>query len=269
MRYIVLGPEGTFTDLAYQKLKTNDFAVIYVDTIEQVFKHMTADDYGILPIENTLEGYIQPTLDGILKHRLHIIDQIELPIAFTLIGNVRSKQDIVQLYVQFATKGQCSNLIESLDHATINITENNVMGYERIKLNMRGEAALVPTHMLQKNDSVILMDAADSRDNKTRFVLISHQSEHIKSDHYRISLSVTPIKDRPGLLYDILGVFKQANINLISIMSRPTKTKMGNYHFFIDLLANDAHLDKIINVIQSIEGNFKVIIYGIYPHISS
>src|SRR5690554_5812835 len=70
MRHIVLGPEGTFTDLAYQKLKTNDFAGIYVDTIEQVFRHRTADDYGILPIENTLEGYIQPTLDGILKHRL-------------------------------------------------------------------------------------------------------------------------------------------------------------------------------------------------------
>jgi prephenate dehydratase len=84
----------------------------------------------------------------------------------------------------------------------------------------------------------------------------------------RVSLVITPINDRPGLLYDLLGVFKKHDINLTSIMSRPTKSKMGHYHFFIDLIAKDIEIKTILQVIELLQSEGEIFIYGIYPHLS-
>jgi len=41
--------------------------------------------------------------------------------------------------------------------------------------------------------------------------------------------------DRPGLLAEILTSFSSRNINLTSIISRPTRVEFGRYNFFIDI----------------------------------
>ncbi len=266
MKYIVLGPEGTFTDLAFQHFKSDQDQVTYEDSIEKVLRHLEQHDYAIIPIENTLEGYIQPSLDGLIKHRLYVIDQVQLAIDFSLIGHSTSLQDIKNLYVQFAAKGQCQKLIETLDHVKIHVTDNNITGYLQMKKQHVGDAAIIPSHMVNESDQVIYHHVADTSDNWTRFILVGKKEEYHLTKDMRISLVVTPKKDRPGLLYDLLGVFKKRNINLTSIMSRPTKSKMGHYHFYIDLIAKDMQIDHILHVIDTLKNEGEVFIYGIYPH---
>ncbi len=266
MKYAVLGPEGTFTDLAFHHFQKEYDQVFYYESIEKVFKHLKDNDYAIVPIENTLEGYIQPTLDGLIKYHYYIIDQVQLSIDFTLIGHTESMDDIKKLYVQFATKGQCQNLIETLDHVDIHVTDNNVEGYLQMKNHRDGDAAIIPTHMLDKNHVVIKKHVSDMKDNRTRFIMIGKTQTYLPAKDMRISLVITPKQDRPGLLYDLLGVFKNHEINLTSIMSRPTKSKMGHYHFFMDLLAKDIHVDRILHVIHSLDNEGEVFIYGVYPH---
>lgn len=266
MKYVVLGPEGTFSDLAYQSFKQEHDCVFYEDSIEKVLKKLSDVDYAVVPIENTLEGYIQPTLDGIIKYRYHIIDQVNLAIDFSLLGYLTSTNEIKRLFVQFAAKGQCQHVIESLENVDIQITDNNTQGYTQLKKKILGDAAIVPTHLIKHDDIVIRHHVSDSQDNWTRFILVAKKQDTRIHKDMRISLVITPKNDRPGLLYDLLGVFKNHNINLTSIMSRPTKSKMGHYHFFIDLISKDNDMNTISNAIDTLNDEGDIFIYGIYPH---
>ncbi|RJX25554.1 MAG: ACT domain-containing protein [Acholeplasma sp.] len=268
MNYVVLGPQGTFSDLAYQHFQQEGDTVIYEDSIEKVFKRLGEKDYAIVPIENTLEGYIQTTLDGLIKYRYMIINQMKLAIDFSLISHTPSVHEIKRIFVQFAAKGQCQKLLESFENISIHITDNNTQSYHLMKNNCVGDAAIVPTHMVKADDVLIRHHVADSRDNWTRFILVGRKQPFYHAKDMRVSLVITPINDRPGLLYDLLGVFKKHDINLTSIMSRPTKSKMGHYHFFIDLIAKDIEIKTILQVIELLQSEGEIFIYGIYPHLS-
>lgn len=58
---------------------------------------------------------------------------------------------------------------------------------------------------------------------------------------YKTSLIIDLKKDQPGGLYQVLGLFARENINLTRIESRPSKTALGKYLFFIDCEASTNH----------------------------
>ena len=60
-----LGPEGTFTHQAATRLAAPGQGVIPLDTIESVYAAVQdgAALNGVVPIENSVEGYVVPSLD--------------------------------------------------------------------------------------------------------------------------------------------------------------------------------------------------------------
>jgi prephenate dehydratase len=265
LNYIVLGPEGTFTDLAFQKIKSKNDQATYLSSIEDVLSTVKNDELGIVPIENTLDGYIQPSLDGIFKNNLLIIDEINLPIAFSLIGNISSLEKVKRLYVQFATKGQCLDLIKKMSKSAIILTESNTSSYEAIKGNAFGDAAIVPSHLVNDDKPCFLRNVADTQDNQTRFVIVSKKQIILPSKSYRVTFIVTPVIDRPGLLYDILSTFKKNNINLTSILSRPTREHMGNYHFFLEIILSENKRDYVISILSKPNDAYSIQVIGVCP----
>ncbi|MFW5746411.1 MAG: ACT domain-containing protein [Nanoarchaeota archaeon] len=77
--------------------------------------------------------------------------------------------------------------------------------------------------------------------NTTAFLYISKDTLSQKGSH--TSMFITTHEDRPGLLFEILAVFKIKNINMSKIESIPTGEKMGNYHFFIEIDGNQEASD--------------------------
>lgn len=79
----------------------------YYPTIDEVFNAVCNDDgtgvcdIGIVPIENTLDGYVQRTLDLLLEKQVGILDEHMVPVQFALVANSHSVEDISTLYVQF------------------------------------------------------------------------------------------------------------------------------------------------------------------------
>ena len=69
------------------------------------------------------------------------------------------------------------------------------------------------------------------------------------------------------MLFNILKQFAEKNINIVSIISRPTKKSMGKYNFFIELAAKIEEKDLIIETIDKINEEFNVKILGIYSKI--
>lgn len=295
IKMAVLGPKGTFSDKAYIEYKKyynsnidNDRIIepIYCPTIDEVFEQVCPEngeagcDMGIVPIENTLDGYVLRTLDLLNEKNTWIMDENMVEVQFSLVGNVSSLEEINKLYVQFKTNGQCRKFINSLKDIQIITTESNMDSYYKIGDN-QGEAAIVPRHIAMEEDKYFVVDGVtDAKVNFTRFVVfkkynrklsavetLEYKLKHatfMEDRKIRIPVYIIPKVDRPGLLYSILREFYEKQINLISIMSRPTKQEMGTYNFYIEIDGLYNSIEDIFLALSNIEKSNDVKILGAY-----
>ena len=147
MRISVLGPEGTFSDSAAKKYIESagiDAEIVYCPTIDEAFEEVgNGCDIAIVPIENTLDGYVQRTLDLLLELPVHIQTEVTIPVRFSLVANADKKEDINRLFVQFKSAGQCRGFVSSLNLEGVVTTESNMISYyEAEKGNERCKLAL-------------------------------------------------------------------------------------------------------------------------------
>lgn len=230
----VLGPNGTFCELAFNKFNINNlYEPIFYNSIEETYKSINNDtDYAIIPLENILNGYIQQSLDLLIDTKCKIIEEIYIPVKFSLVTNSSNLKEIENIYVQFEAKKQCIKFLNQFKNINYIITESNT---SINKLINKKDAAIIPFHINTKAKTRI-DNIEDIENNKTRFIVLS--KKNIDLNHNEILKSsiwiITKNFDKPGLLYNILGLF--SNIDLISIISRPTKKEFGKYNFFIELI---------------------------------
>ncbi len=267
----VLGPEHTYSDEAchlYEKKTNQIYEHIYASNIREVMKLIDQIGMGILPIENTLEGYIGQHIDLLLEFGFSIDSEVILDISFSLISRVDLK-DVKVIYVQYATKNQCLKFLNQYKDIDIIITDSNVVSYQ-MYLNDSNSAAIVPNHLV-KDEKVVINDVADLMINHTRFLILKKIDKKFnlyrKDKDIKATLVITPLDDRPGLLYDILKVFSNKNINLISIMSRPTKKEIGTYHFLIELEAKLEQQTYIQKVFDQLKNTYNLEVIGLYQSI--
>jgi prephenate dehydratase len=262
----ILGPVGTFSELAFLKYTQTDRAeAVYYHSIEATFDALDECDMAIVPLENTLDGFVQSTLDLLFERDLSIIDEVVVPVQFAFLGNVERIEDVKRLYVQFVAQGQCAKFLRSLPASTIiQGTDSNMESHRLVKHGRKGDGAIVPAHQCDSYDGLVLLPVTDAVHNATRFVVLAKAPRQATTNIVRISMVVSPVNDRPGLLYDILGIFKFHEVNLSAIMSRPTKTAMGRYHFYLEMKSDRASLNTIHSVIDRIQGDYQKKILGIY-----
>lgn len=235
----VLGPEGTFSDSAarqYADASSKESEIVYYPTIDHVVHAVDINEcnVGIVPIENTLDGYVQRTLDMLLESEVKICREITIPVKFSLLLKGNDISDLKRLYVQFKASGQCRHYIDTFKSLEVVTTQSNMESYEKIK--DFGDAAVVPYHIaLNENKLFKVCDITDSDNNVTRFAVISKQNIEQGEKNTKIPLYIMPQTDRPGLLSDALKIFAEHNINLASIMSRPQRTTLGHYNFYLEL----------------------------------
>lgn len=288
VKVAVLGPKGTFSDIAFLEYRQlmpehadKEFRAeaSYYPTIDEVFNAVCDEngevqcDMGIVPLENTLDGYVQRTLDLLLEKQVRIIGEHMVPVQFSLVANAKRTEDIDTLYVQFKANGQCRKFINSLDHVKIITTESNMESYYKLE-DVAGRAAIVPSHVAieEKNDNsnrMVMEGVTDAQNNHTRFVVLKRDNK-VSFDRYsvkekiRIPVYIMPKSDRPGLLYEILKEFYDKQINLISIMSRPTKQELGTYNFYIEIDAYASKTCAIKEALANINKYNDIKILGVY-----
>jgi len=266
MKIATLGPKGTFSHEAL--LKRNKKAeIIFKNTVWDIFESVEANevDEGIVPLENSVSGTVGLTLDALMEFDLSIIAEIILPIKHNLVGHDGVK-DIKTLYVHPATYEQCEKFIrKTLPNVKIIQTSSNAASAEIITQKKdKTKAAIVPKEAIEIYKlKAIKKDIQDNKFNVTRFVVINKR-EAKKTSRDRISIAIYPQVDKPGLLYNLLGEFAKRNINLTKIESRPSKGKLGDYIFFIDMQGSKED-KKIREAFKVIEEDFFLKILGSYP----
>lgn len=264
LKIAYFGPPGTFTEEAALTLKGEHMAF---NTISEVFQAVDDGeaDCGVVPIENSIEGSVGITLD-LLTHDydLKIKGEIILPISHNLLINPDAEMgDIGIVYSHSQALSQCRKFIEDLNVEMRSVTSTSKAA--ELIVGEKNSAAISTSRAADINGlKIVARDVQDYKNNLTRFVIINRK-DHEKTGKDKTSIVFSLSEDRPGGLYEILGIFADYNINLTKIESRPSKEKLGRYIFFIDFEGHrgDQMIRNIINMIKPKVGYIKI--FGSYP----
>lgn len=260
-----LGPEATFTHLAALKRFGSQVKYAPCDNITDVFTEVEkgAADYGVVPIENSIEGAVSHTLDMFVDSDLKICAQIVLDVSHNLLAGC-PKAKIKRVYSNPQVFGQCRIwLQENLPYADkIEVSSTTRAAQIAAKEKYSACIASLLAAKVYKL-RVIASDIEDSPHNITRFLVIG-KSATGSTGHDKTSVLFS-IKDRVGALHDMLLPFKKHRINLTKIESRPSKRKAWDYYFFVDL---EGHKDNpvVTKALSELEAKCKFMkVLGSYP----
>ena len=187
MKIRILGPKGTYSDIALDKYLENKNINVereYCPSILQTIKNIVSEEYAILPFENTLDGFVVESLDRIIEEELQILGQVKLSIDFCFVSNCNI-EDVKDCYVQFKTYGQCLNFISEHNFNYLK-TDSNVQSKELFDEALNNSSAIIPYHLLKNtNYKTNVLHIADSKNNETRFFIVKKGKEKIeKCDNY-------------------------------------------------------------------------------------
>ena len=256
----VLGPAGTFCDMAFNKynnIVNNEYMPVYYPSIKKTIEAI--DDVGIalLPFENSLDGYVVETVDKLIKSNYHILCDLEQKIEFAFVSNAKKIEDIKNVFVQFKAKGECIDFLTSQNNFNLIMTETNMESFNRLIESDNTYGAIIPLNKVSdSNFNIVINNVDDKENNYTRFIVVSKTNNNYISNNIKYSLSVLrKSNDKPGLLFGILKSFNDYKVNLTAILSRPTKEALGHYNFYIEISAKKEEIENINKCIKELESD--------------
>ncbi|WP_126416335.1 prephenate dehydratase [Trueperella bialowiezensis] len=244
LRFAFLGPRGTFTQQALNQIATEEEAIHIpaLDAPRAIKMVRNGDaDYAVVPIENSVEGGINATLDTLAADSdLLIYAEVLVPVAFTLaVRPGTTLADITHISTHHAAWTQCRNWLgehlpevvhlpaASTAAGAAGLAEEGDPGYQATLVS----ALACEQYELEALESGV----ADNPDAVTRFVLIGKVGklpERTGSD--KTTLMVQLATDEAGALLNMLEQFSARGVNLSRIESRPVGDSLGRYAFSID-----------------------------------
>ncbi len=265
LKIAYMGPEASFSNLAALKRFGSQVDYVACGSISDVFLEVERDtaDYGVVPVENSIEGAVTHTLDMLVDADLKICSQIILDVAHNLLANC-PKNKIKRVYSNPQVLGQCRIwLQENLPHVE-QIEVSSTTRASQIAAKEKNSAAIASILAGEVYKlKVVARDIEDSLHNITRFFVVG-KTEAGKTGHDKTSILFS-IKDKVGALHDMLIPFKKYKINLTKIESRPSKKRAWDYYFFMDLEGHKQE-PRIQKALQELESKCKFLkILGSYP----
>jgi chorismate mutase/prephenate dehydratase len=236
-----LGPETTFSHQAAVKQFGHSAVFLPRNSINAIFAAVEKGvaDYGMAPIENSIEGVVTPTIDGFFDSPLLINDEIKLEIHLYLLSKSKSVDAIRKVYSHPQPLAQCRNwLLRNLPHAELIPSASTAAA--AIQASKEPKSAAVAGLLAAEHYKleVLASRIEDRKENHTRFLIVGKERAK-KAKHNKTSVMFS-IKDEAGSLLRALQLFAKRKINLTKIQSRPLPNRPWEYLFFIDL---EGHLD--------------------------
>ncbi len=261
-----LGPEGTYTHLAALKHFGGSIHGTPVTTIEEVMREVEAGnvDYGVVPVENSLEGGINQTLDALGKSLLKICGEVVLNIHHQLLSRTGDIAAIKCVYAHTHALAQCRHWLAG-NLAGVECTAVSSNGEAARRVRDEPDAAAIAGEVAAEiyQLGVLRRNIEDDPTNTTRFVVLGKKTP-APSGKDLTSLMFTTL-NRPGALYDVLSVLAAAKISLTRIESRPLRQEAWDYIFFVDIEGH-ADIDSVRNVLAQLEDKTSWLkVLGSYP----
>jgi chorismate mutase/prephenate dehydratase len=206
------------------------------ESLEEVFQAVEQDkvQFGIAPIENSLEGSIARTYDLLLESELKVCGELELKVAHCLIARQGATLDSIErIYSHPQALGQCQAFLKHLG-CELTPTYDTAGSVKMIKEKAIADGAAIAGYRAAEiyGMEVLARDIQDNAYNFTRFFILAKEDSP-PTGHDKTSV-VFSVKHKPGALYNFLKDLTDNNINMTKIESRPTRQKPWEYNFYLD-----------------------------------
>jgi prephenate dehydratase len=254
-RIAFLGPEGTFTEAALLKLSASGLVPgnAASDGITPIPTESTPAalaavrsgdaDYACVPIENSIEGAVLPTLDDLaIGTPLQIFAELTLDVSFTIVVRRGTPAADVATVAAFpVAAAQVRHwLATHLPNAQMVPANSNAAAAHDVS-HGRADAGVSTALAAERYGlTVLAADVVDEPNARTRFVLAGQPGpppDRTGADRTSVVLRLDNV---PGALVSAMTEFAIRDIDLTRIESRPTRTELGTYIFFLDCVG---HID--------------------------
>lgn len=266
LRVAVLGPEGTFTEMAALQQFGSSVDIVQNSRIDQVFSAVETGDtnYGVVPVENSTEGIVSETADLLVSTSLYIAGEIYLPIHQALLGSNIDYSEIKKIYSHSQSLSQCRLwLLEHLPGVEIEAVSSNAEAARMASQDSDYAAIAGENAAMQYGLNILASHIEDHKNNTTRFLVLSRE-EVAPSGRDKTSLLMS-CRNEPGSLFKLLQPMHDHGISMLKIESRPSKIKRWEYLFFVDIEGHrhDAQIVRALAEVEAAAGYFRVL--GAYP----
>lgn len=243
-RIAYLGPKGTFCEAALLTMPNwqaaEHVAAVSVQAAIDAVRSGSVE-LALIPIENSVEGSVSITLDELAKGvRLVIVDEVALPVTFTLMGRPGISVEGVRTVASHPhALAQVRDWLDTNLPAVTAIPSLSTAGAAAALLQDPPpfDAAVAPHLAAERYGLPVLAEnIGDTEDATTRFVLVRKPGAiPAPTGADKTTLSLFMRLDEPGALMAILNEFAVRGVNLTRIESRPTRKALGDYFFSVDL----------------------------------
>jgi chorismate mutase/prephenate dehydratase len=268
LKVAFLGPEGTFTQAAVLKHFGSSVRALPLPAIDEVFHEVEGGvaDFGVVPIENSSEGTVNHTLDMFLSSALKICGEVELRINHHLMGKMTGTDAVKRVCAHAQALAQCRGwLDEQLPDVERVAVASNAEGARRAR-DERGTAAIASRAAAEIYGlNLLAHEIEDRQDNTTRFLVVGRKLFSASGED-RTTLLVSGVNtDDAGALFRLLEPLAEHRVNMTRIESRPSRKKLWDYVFFIDIEGHvgDPPVAKALAALEERASLFKVL--GSYP----
>lgn len=253
-RIAYLGPEGTFTEAALRQITAAGLVPGQgpggvepspVDSTSAALDAVRdgAADYACVPIENSIDGSVTPTLDSLaIGSPLQVFAETTLDVAFSIVVKPgRSAADVRTLAAFGVAAAQVRQWVAAnLADAKLRPAYSNADAAQQVAEGHADAAVTSPLAATRWGLDTLAEGVVDESNARTRFLLVGRPGPPPARTGADRTSVVLRIDNAPGALLAALAEFGVRGIDLTRIESRPTRTGLGTYRFFADCVG---HID--------------------------
>ena len=261
-----LGPEASFTHAAagshFGKSASFSPQSTIFDVFDRVERRMA--NWGVVPVENSLEGTVKPTLDRLTSTPLNILAEVFLRINHSLMSTRNGLDEIKRVYSHPQALAQCQEwLRKNLPGCPLHEMESTAKAAQKVLEDDEGAAIGSNNAASVYGLNIISEGIEDHPSNVTRFLVIG-RGENKRTGRDKTSIFFRT-RHMPGALFHSLESFAGKEINLVKIESYPIKERMWEYLFFVDFNGHKEE-EKIKECLKELQGQSTFVkMLGSYP----
>lgn len=276
------GPEGTFTHEALISALENrspDHGALALVPLPSIYETVMAVQSGqvsraLVPIENSLEGAVNVTLDTLAMDApdVMIVGEVVHPIHHSLVARTDLQLDEIEAVVSHPqATAQCAGFIRTQLPAARVLAGGSTADAVRMVAEHREPWAALGTRLAAERHGcrILRTHVEDGPENETRFVWLARGDAgvpDIGGSEWKTSIVFWGVgSDAPGWLVRCLAEFAGRGVNLTRIESRPRKQGLGSYMFFLDLKGRDTD-SAVRGALEGLRGQVEVLrLLGSFP----
>ena len=231
-RAAYLGPEGTFSYFAGLEYLGRSTEYTAKPDFEDVFSDVFSGkaDYGVIPLENSLQGTVGKTVDLFSAYDVFIQAEVFCRVSHSLLSKAEHLAEVEEIHSHPQALEQAGPWLRAnVPNARIIPSESTAAAAGRVGENPKA-AAVAHARLAELYDLNVLATGIESEpDNWTRFCIIGKTHIGDSLNDKTSVLFTTP--DKPGALSHILNLLAERDVNMSKLESRPLKGEKWKYVF--------------------------------------